>query len=69
MGEFCFRNVGVTVWKEVSSKAEGGVCKCYVRPAILYESETLCLKESEMGIFLNDRDIHDESTVWSTAQG
>ena len=29
---------------------KGAVYKSYVRPAILYGSEALCLKESEMGI-------------------
>ena len=31
-------------------KLKGAVYKSYVRPAILHGSESLCLKESEMGI-------------------
>ena len=31
-------------------KLKGAVCRNYVRQAILCESETWCLKESEMGI-------------------
>ena len=31
-------------------RLKGAVYKSYVRPAILYESEAWCLKESEMGI-------------------
>ena len=32
------------------SRLKGAVHICYVRPAILYESEAQCLKESKMGI-------------------
>ena len=31
-------------------RLKGAVYKSYVKPAILYESEAWCLKESEMGI-------------------
>ena len=31
-------------------KLKGAVFKSYVRPALLYGSESWCLKESEMGI-------------------
>ena len=33
----------------------GAVSKRYVSPAILYGSEELCLKESEMGIYYGQR--------------
>ena len=45
----------------------GPVYESYVRPAILYGSESWCLKECEMGI-MKDRMIHGESNVWSAAQ-
>ena len=38
------------MWQDISSKAERGCYKTYVRPAILYGSEAWCLEESEMGI-------------------
>ena len=38
------------MWQEIASKVEEDVYVRYVRPAILYESEAWCLKESEMGI-------------------
>ena len=40
-------------------KQKGAVHRSYVRPAILYGSEALCLKEKTV--------IHVESNVWSTA--
>ena len=43
------------------------VNKSYVTPAILYGSESWCLKES-YGNFTKDRKIHGESNVWSAAQ-
>ena len=39
-------------WKELFSKAERAVYKSYLRPAILYGSESWCLNESKMGILL-----------------
>ena len=46
---------------------KGAVYKSYVRPAMLYGSETWCLKKRD-GNFTKDRAIHDESNVWSAAQ-
>ena len=36
--------------KKFPLRLNGAVHRSYVRPAILYGSETWCLKESEMGI-------------------
>ena len=49
-------------------KLKGAMYTGYVRSAILYGSEAWCLKESEMGIFTKDREIHGEINVWSTEQ-
>ena len=38
------------------------LCKIYVRPAILYETEAWCLKERD-GNFTKDREIYGESNV------
>ena len=48
-------------------RLKGAVYESYVRPAILFECEAQCLKESEMN-FLYIEEIHSESSVWSTAQ-
>ena len=54
--------------RRLPPKLKGAVCKSYARPAVLYGSEEWCLKESEIGIFANDRRIHVESNVWSAVQ-
>ena len=39
----------------------------YVKAAILYWSEVWCLKESEMAIFVLNREFYGEENVWCTA--
>ena len=46
----------------------GAVCKSYVCPAILYGSETWCLKGGKITI-LQETDIQGASNVWSIAHG
>ena len=50
------------VWKEVSSKANRGVCNTDVCPANVHGNKTWCRKENEIGICKGE--IH----VWSAAQ-
>ena len=45
-----FRDYGELLYGRFPLKLKGAVYKGYVRPAVLYGSETWCLKESEMGI-------------------
>ena len=46
-----FRECGELLYgRRFPLKLKWSVYKSYVRPAILYESEAWCLKESEMGI-------------------
>ena len=49
MGGLCLWIV-VSVWQEISSKAERAVYKSYVSLAMLYRSEAWFLRESELGI-------------------
>ena len=43
------------------------VYKSYISSTILYGSVAWCLKESDWN-FTEDRKIHGESNLWSTAQ-
>ena len=50
-GSVKFRDCGELLYGRRSPLwLNGAVYKSYVRPAMLYESETWCLKESEIGI-------------------
>ena len=50
-GWVMFRECGELLHgRRFSLRLKGAVYKSYVRPAILYGSEVLCLKESDMGI-------------------
>ena len=49
-GLVMLREYGVYLYgRRFSLKLKGAVLLSYARPAILYESEAWCLKESEMG--------------------
>ena len=45
------------------------VYRSCVTSAMLYESETWCLRENEMAIFENDLESNSESNVWCKADG
>ena len=48
-------------------KLKGVVYKSYVWPAILYGSDSWCLKKRDRNV-TKDRKTHGEGNVWSTAQ-
>ena len=46
---------GVVTWKKISLRMKGMVYQSCVRSAMLYGSETWCLRESEMAISRTER--------------
>ena len=58
------RNCGELLFgRRFPLKQKKVVCKSYVRPAILYESEVWCLKQNDIGILRRAEDILQEQFV------
>ena len=62
-----FMECGEWLYGRFPLRLKGAVYESYVRPAMLYGSETWCLREREMGV-LRRTETHGERDVWSTTQ-
>ena len=69
IGRFQFREHGKSLHgKSIHIELKHIVYRRYISPSIQYCSEACCPKEKD-GNIAKDREIHNESNVWSAAQG